>query len=205
MCEPKRRRLNKDDPGVRIGFLAYIKFYEMAQGSAKLKTFDDFADSPYYKAFVKFGRYCVDIRAVNPEQFVRWVLKQNKKIDHWCKDKVYTEYLYTLLRQESSTDALERSIITMQEWSEEVNPPAEFNDYFKAVSTNRLVQHILNGRISPWVIYCCDSGIGCLEALSEEQLTMIMPWIDPDFWQRKFADYVADTEWVKMILKEAGL
>ena len=117
---------------------------------------------------------------------------------------LYTEYLYTLLRQESSTDALERSIITMQEWSEEVNPPAEFNDYFKAVSTNRLVQHILNGRISPWVIYCCDSGIGCLEALSEEQLTMIMPWIDPQFWQRRLLDYPADTEMARHILEQAG-
>ena len=64
-CEPRRRRMEKDEAGVRLGFQAYIKFYELTQGSAKLKTFDDFADSPYYKAFVKFGRYCVDVRAIN--------------------------------------------------------------------------------------------------------------------------------------------
>ena len=100
-CEPRRRRMEKDEAGVRLGFQAYIKFYELTQGSAKLKTFDDFADSPYYKAFVKFGRYCVDIKAINPARFVEFVLKQNKKLDHWAKDSVYTEYLLEYLKVEN--------------------------------------------------------------------------------------------------------
>jgi len=44
MCEPKRRRMEQSERGVQLGFQAYIKFYEMAQGSAKLKTFEDFCD-----------------------------------------------------------------------------------------------------------------------------------------------------------------
>ena len=31
MCEPKRRRLARDETGVRMGFQAYIKFYETMQ------------------------------------------------------------------------------------------------------------------------------------------------------------------------------
>ena len=42
MCEPKRRRLDKNERGVELGFQAYIRFYETMQGSAKLKTYDDF-------------------------------------------------------------------------------------------------------------------------------------------------------------------
>jgi hypothetical protein len=57
-CEPRRRRMERAERGVELGFQAYIKFYEMTQGSAKLKTFDDFADSPYYRAFAKFGHTC---------------------------------------------------------------------------------------------------------------------------------------------------
>ena len=48
MCEPKRRRLSKDEAGVRMGFQAYIKFYEIMQGSARNKPQDDYCDSPYY-------------------------------------------------------------------------------------------------------------------------------------------------------------
>ena len=46
MCEPKRRRSERSERGVELGFQSYLRFYEIAQGSARLKTFDDFADSP---------------------------------------------------------------------------------------------------------------------------------------------------------------
>ena len=45
VCEQKKRFQHKNDSGNRIGFQNYLKFYEVTQGSAKTKTFDDFADS----------------------------------------------------------------------------------------------------------------------------------------------------------------
>jgi len=202
-CEPKRRDLQRGEKGVIIGFQTWLRFYELTQGSAKLKSYDDFCNNNFYNAFVKFGRHCVAISAINVKQFMDYVLKNQIKIDNWCKDKVYEEYLYTLLRQESSTDALERSIITMQEWAEETGN--EFNDYFNKVSANRFVQHILNGRISCWAIYCCDNGIDKVDSLSEEQFNLLSNWIDPQFWTKKLKDYAADTEMTRHILAQAGL
>jgi len=201
-CEPKRRSLQRNEKGVIIGFNAWLRFYEITQGSAKLKSYDDFSSSQFYNAFVKFGRHCVAISAINTEQFTDYVLKKQVKIDNWCKDAVYAEYLYGLLRTESATDALERSIITMQEWGDETNN--DLATYFNNISSNRFVQHILNGRVSCWAIYCCDSGIDKLGTLTEEQVTMIMPWIDPEFWQRKLRDYPADAEMTRHILEQAG-
>jgi len=201
-CEPRRRRMERDEAGVRLGFHAYIKFYELTQGSAKLKTFDDFADSPYYKAFVKFGRYCVDIRAINPEQFVRWVLKQNKKIDHWCRDTVYTEYLIDYLRVENVNDALARAMEFGIDWSEQSGHPAE--DCLRYGNTNAMVYAVTAGRISPWIIYNCESGQRFLSELDATQIAMIWSYIDSDIWMKKFADYVADQEYVKEMLQKAG-
>jgi len=49
------------------------------------------------------------------------------------------------------------------------------------------------------------SGIEFLESISTEHLAIVLPWIDPDYWNRKFKDYVADVEWCKYVLKEAEL
>ena len=46
MCEPKRRRLEKSERGVQLGFQAFVLFYQTLKPGAS-KTFDDFADSPY--------------------------------------------------------------------------------------------------------------------------------------------------------------
>ena len=123
VCEAKRRRQERSERGVALGFRAYVRFYETTQGSARLKTFDDFADSSYYRAFVKFGRYCVDIRAINPARFTEWVVRQNKKLDNWTSDALYTEYLIDYLRTEATQDALARAIEFGIEWSEKSGHP----------------------------------------------------------------------------------
>jgi hypothetical protein len=201
-CEPRRRRQEKDERGVQLGFQAYIKFYELSQGSAKLKTFDDFADSPYYKAFVKFGRYCVGIRAVNPARFMEWLLKQNKKIDNWARDSMYTEYLVDYLRVENINDALARAIEFGMDWEEKNNSPA--HDCLRYGNTNLLIHAVTFGRISPWVIYNSESGQKFLSNLSSDQIAMVWPYIDSDTWQKRFKDYPADQEYAKDILQKAG-
>jgi hypothetical protein len=203
LCEPKRRAQQENEAGVKLGMTAYLRFYELTQGSAKFKTYKDFSESPYYNAFVKFGRHMVNIRAINTTKFIDWVIKQNKKLDHWCKDVLYQEYLHQHLRKENTQDALERSLTTMTAWAEEKD--SVFSHYFLYASGNRIVHDITTGRISSWVVYNCASGIGVLDKLSTEQIEIVFPYIDPDFWKRKFVDYYADTEWVKHILKEAGL
>ena len=203
LCEPKRRAQQENESGVKLGMTAYLRFYELTQGSAKFKTYADFSSSAYYNAFVKFGRHMVNIRAINTAKFIDWVIKSNKKLDYWCKDAVYQEYLFDHLRKEATQDALERSIKTMENWAEQKQ--SVFNHYFVYVNSNLLVQHITTGRISAWVVFNCDSGQSALDKLSTEQIEMIFPYIDPDYWKRKFVDYFADTEWVKHILKEAGL
>jgi len=202
VCEQKKRRQERTERGVELGFQAYVRFYEMSQGSAKFKTYDDFCESPYYKAFTKFGRYCVNTRTVNPRQFLEWLLKNNKKIDRWASDQLYTEYLLDYLRVENVNDALARAIEFGIDWAEkhEANP----HDCLRYGNHNGMCHAVSTGRISPWVIYNSESGQKFLSELNSEQLSMIWPYIDSDVWQKKFADYRADQEYVKDILDKAG-
>ena len=202
LCEPKRRRSERSERGVELGFQSYLRFYEIAQGSARLKTFDDFADSPYYRAFVKFGRYCVATRAINPRQFTEWLLKHNKKIDNWGSDKIYTEYLLDYLKVEAVADALTRAVEFGIDWSETHSAPA--HDCLRYGNSNAMVYAVTTGRISPWIIYNSESGQKFLSELDSTQLSMIWSYIDADFWMRKFKDYPADQEYAKDILQKAG-
>ena len=206
LCEPKRRHQQQNETGVQLGFKTYLRFYELTQGSAKLKTYEDFVASPYYMAFVKFGRYLVAIRCINTGSFIDWLLKNNKKIDYWTKEAFYLEWMREYLKKENVKDALERALKEMQDLADDDSKlNGEFNNYFRQANANRICQHIANGRISPWIVFNCTSGVEFLETLNEEQLSMIIEWIDPDYWQRKFTDYMADTEWAKHILRQAGL
>jgi hypothetical protein len=148
----------------------------------------------------------VAIRVINFSSFTDWLLKNNKKLDHWCKDSLYEEWLSGYIRKESPQDALERALKEMQEYADS-HPDLRngYRDYFRYGNVNRISYHVSTGRVSPWIIFNCKTGVEFLDGLDAYQTEIILPWLDPDFWQKKFADYLADTEWVKDILDKAGL
>jgi hypothetical protein len=202
VCEQKRRHLERDEIGVQLGLQAYLRFYEITQGSSKLKTWDDFATSSYYRAFVKFGRYCQAIRAVNAARFTDWLINNNRKIDHWCSDRVYSEYLLQYVRQESVGDALSRAIEHAMTWAETTgNPPQDFLRYG---NHNAIAHAISTGRITAWVMYNCDSGHAWLEQMNIDHRNIVWAWVEPEFWQRQFQDYPADQAYAQEILAQAG-
>jgi hypothetical protein len=202
VCEPRRRHQEQNERGVQLGYQAYIKFYEVTQGSAKLKTFEHFAESSFYRAFVKFGRYCVAIKAINPARFTEWLIRQNKKIDYWCKDSIYTEYLLDYLRVENVNDALARAVEFSIDWAEKSGHPAQ--DCLRYGNSNAMAYAVTTGRISAWVLYNSESGLKFLSELDATQVAMIWPYIDSETWSKKFADYMADQEYARDILKKAG-
>ena len=202
LCEPRRRHQEREEVGVQLGLQAYLRFYEITQGSARLKTWDDFVSSPYYRAFVKYGRHCVAIRAINVARYTEWLLKNNRKIDHWCRDSVYAEYVTEHVRREDAADALARAMEQAIDWSQETGNPDR--DYLRYGNRNALCYAVSTGRVSPWVVYNCDSGQAFLDELNPEQIAIVWPMIDADFWQRRFQDYAADREYVRAMLAQAG-
>jgi hypothetical protein len=202
MCERKRRALQKNEKRVQAGYMAFNRFWQLAQGG-KSKTYEEFCDTSYYNAFVKFGSFINNVNPLYPDKFIDYVIKSGAKLDHWCKDSLYEQYLYETLKTEPVESAVQRTLQTMMEWADEQS--AEFTHYFLYVSLNRAVHDILNGKISCWVILNCTSGKTMVQNMNDEQLNMIAPAFDVPYWTKKFREVPADTALIKDICEEAGI
>ena len=201
VCEKKRRHLSRNEKHVQAALIAYQKFYQIAQRSTKPKTFDDFADSPYYNAFIKFGSFLSNANPIYPERYIEFVIKSGVKLDHWCRDELYDHYLADLIKTEPADGAIQRSIATMMDWANDNN--AQWEHYFSYVNLNRATYDIKEGKISPWIILNCASGRSMLQKMNPEQIEIISAVLDPEHWGRRFKLYPADVELVKEVLKEA--
>jgi hypothetical protein len=203
ICEQKRRHLSTGEKHVQMGLMTYQKFYEIAQKGKNQKSFDEFASSPYYTAFVKFGSFMSNTNPIYPERFVEFVIKSGIKLDHWCRDDLYATYIKELIKIEPSDGAIQRTIKTMMEWGDKNNSPWEH--YFAYVNLNRATHDIKEGLVSPWMILNARSGKDMLTRMNDEQLEIIGPVIDPQFWLRRFKTLPADVELVKDVIKEAKI
>lgn len=203
MCERKRRALQKDEKRVQAGFMAYNRFWQLTQNAKKAKSYDNFADSSYYNAFVRFGSFLNNVNPIYPDKFIDFVIKSGVKLDHWCRDELYETYLYETIKIEPVESAVQRSLQTMMEWADEHN--ANYAHYFLYASLNKAVSDIRNGMISPWVILNTSSGQKMIKSMNDEQLDLISPAFDVPYWLRKFKDVPADVALVKEICQEVGI
>lgn len=203
VCEKKRRHLARNERHVQMGLLTYQKFYEITQKSAKAKTFEEFADSAYYTAFVKFGSFLVNTAPIYPEKFIEFVVKSGIKLDHWCRDEIYENYIINLIKIEPADGAVQRTIKTMMDWADANS--STWEHYFAYVNLNRAAHDIKEGLISPWVLLNSKEGKQLLNRMNDEQLAIISEVIDPQYWLKRFKTLPADHELIKTIIKEANI
>ena len=203
MCQPKRRALQKGERRVQLGMYAFNQFYKLSAGAKKHKTYEEFCKSVYYNAFVKFGSFVSNVKPLYPEKYIDYVVTSGVKLDHWCREEMYEKYATELIKKEGVETALERSVNTMVEWSEDKSAP--WNHYFAHVSFNRAVWHIKDGKISPWLLLNCRSGKEMLSKLNDEQLELIYNIINPQHWSMRFKRQVTDVALAKNVAKESNL
>jgi len=197
------RDQSRDEPASKYAFAAYKKFYLLSQGPG-VKTWMQFCDSPYYAAFIKFARYAKDIGAINPDLFADWIVKKKTdKLDRWCDDAIYKEYLIQLIYNESAETAVERSFYSMQEWGDQFK--LGLDQYLYHCGANRLTFDLTRGAISPWMLYATTTGVQALSELSDEQMAFVMPFVEPDVWTNKMKNQPIELKYVKMACEAAGI
>jgi hypothetical protein len=202
LCEQKRRHLSRNEKHVQAGLMTYQRFYQITQ-KGKPKTFEEFASSPYYTAFVKFGSFVINTNPIYPERFVDFVIKSGVKLDHWCRDELYNQYVLELIKIEPAESAIQRTIQTMMDWADKNS--AAWEHYFQYVNLNRATHDIREGLVSPWIVLNTKSGKEMLKRMNDEQLEIIAEIINPQFWMKKFKSLPADIELVKDLVKEANI
>ena len=203
ICEQKRRHLSKNEKHVQMGLLTFQRFYELTQKAKQPKTFEEFASSSFYTAFVKFGSFMVNTAPIYPERFIDFVVKSGVKLDHWCRDELYDKYISELIKIEPADCAVQRTIQSMMNWAD--NSSAPWEHYFAYVNLNRATHDIKEGLISPWILLNTKAGKEMLQRMNDEQLEIVGPVIDPQFWMRRFKSLPADIELIKDVIKEAKI
>jgi hypothetical protein len=203
VCRQKKRYFEKDTKAARLAFAAYTKFYEVHMPANKPPTYEAFSNNSLYEVFLSFGKYILDIDAISPKDYIDYMVRSKVKIDYWCRDSEYEKYVVNLAMKETPERALERTCLLMQEWA--LKQSADSSDFFRLISPSLASMWIKSGRISPWVLLNCDSGVALLGRLSDEQMMMISGALNTRMWKGKFSRQMDEVRDIRAALEASGL
>jgi hypothetical protein len=205
VCENKRRWQNQNTSYVKKGYLAYQLFHQSLtpHKTVVLPTYQQFAASNYYTSFTKFGSWCEENQIQEWQLLVKWLLKNNKKLDLWCDWLAYQQFLQEIVNDEPPQQALKRSLDTIAAWSKDSGNT--WTEFFERAHPNIIVNWIIQGKISPWFLYNCHSAVNFLEKCNQEQLNMLQAHAPIRKWKVKFMRMQEDADVIKQTLEQAGM
>lgn len=203
LCEKKRRFQAKNEKHVQLGYRAFIRYWNLCQNYQKTKSFDEFTQSSLYLGFVRFGSFLSNVDPLYPDNYIDYIVTSGIKIDRWCTEEIYYEYVMNFIKKESASTALDRSINTMVVWGDRTSN--NWNEYFKLISLERLSYDIRDGKMSPWLLLNSDNGKKALGAFEDSQLTLVFAVLEPQFWSLKFKRNTDDIMFIKSIIQESGI
>jgi len=199
MCEKKRRWMESEEPPSRIAFQVWLDFMKHVSPHAKKpRTLEDFIRSPDYLSFVKFANYLIELKPVNSDRFIQWLFKMNVRIADWQKPGTYALYIQESSKRETAERAAERTLLTIKEWSERSNTPWE--EFFSKIAPVALMNMIVMGRISPWILYSSTKAQHLLERMEPGQLDTIARSIDTEWWIKKIKRHPEEVHWINSLL-----
>lgn len=203
VCVKKQRFLDVESAGSRLGLRTFQRFFELTTTNKKVKSVEDFINSPYYIDFAKFGNHLAMLKPIYIEKYIDFIILNGVKLQDWSKDFVYDTYVNDLVKKEPAIDATDRTITEIIEWCDKNNE--SFNTFFNKINANEAAHMIKTGKISPWVLYLSSTGGDLLSRFNEDHSKMIGEIIDPGAWMRKFKKAEEDVDFIRSVLEEAGL
>ena len=203
MCEQRRRFQQRDTAFARFGCEAFNTIQQTIFGKSKTKTEEEFRKSDLYLACLRWGHFVVDIKCLEPKQYLTWLLKLNVPIDQWDHDSIYDCWVQHYVLVEPAWDAIERSVKNIAAWGEENSQP--YGNYFTSAGTARILTDIRKASVSGWAVFCCDSGIKWLSELEAGDLELVWAWLDASRWKIHLAKYPVEVEQISKICMDAGL
>lgn len=205
-CEPRRRWNDRNTEMGTQALWAYNKFYQFTippDTTRPNHTWQEFSSSKHYTSFIKFSNWLLEQRAIESEKYVDWLLDNQIPFDRWSDAIAYQGFVKNLLNSETPEMGLSRSLKKITAWSEETGEP--WQEFWLKVNANRAVSWVLDGSISPWMLYNCDSAVSFLERLTPEQLDMIQKVAPLRIWKLKIMKNRMQADAIKQTLAQAGM
>lgn len=202
MCEKKRRWMSKDEIADRIAFSVWSDFMKyVSPNTKKVKTVDDFIKSADYIGFVKFANYLIDLKPLESDKFIHWLFKMGVRLSDWQKPGTYQLYVQEAAKKETADRALERTIISMREWSEVSGE--DWQEFFNKIAPSTAMNMVVMGRLSPWIIYSTTAAQSLLDRMEPGQIETVTKHVDTEWWKKKLKENPQEAVWINTTMQQA--
>jgi len=200
-CKEKTRAKELASPMGQAAYQHYLTWMRVRK--FKTQTVEAFANSRYYKQFLKFAQMVASAGISKPDRYIELMVEGGITPDLWTREQCYTMYLDYMDTREKPIDQVVGSIQVLMYLADKESIP-----YLKIIShlgPQRMLSLITQRKISPWFLFHSNSAQDLMRSLNDEEKKAYDKIIKFAAWAERLQQHAGIREEMKLIVRECGL
>ena len=200
-CEPRRRAQELMSPIGQAAYSFYCTWMKLKRYSQPSSA--AFLESKYYRQFLKFAQLVADAQISKPERYIELMVSAEIMPPLWCRDACYAVYIDWMDKLEKPMDQVASGVSFLLDVCEKEN--VTMDTVFKHLGAQRLISLVRQRKLSPWLIFCCQSFSVFVRDIDKHQLSALNLIVNASYWAERFGQEKETIAQIKEFVKEVGL
>ena len=116
-------------------------------------------------------------------EYIEYLIKNQIPITEWKNSNTYVLFIKNRLVTMSYNTAIFKTISFFVEEMKKID--SEWYEYFDKQTSSAIVWDIMQGNVSPWIIFGTTKGRSKYDSFNSDELKYIHSTVDPVMWKRK--------------------
>ncbi|KKN24899.1 hypothetical protein LCGC14_0890170 [marine sediment metagenome] len=200
-CDLMKRHEEIVTPVGQAAYQHYSDWMEVYKRMAP--PLDTFLSSRFYKSFIKFAKYVIELNIPETSVFIRLMHERDISPTIWTNDQVYALYLEYLDHKLTPMGQAKITVNTLFKLADERG--CNIEEFFTTYHPNEVLQLLRERRLSPWILLFSTQFQIMLKRCSEEQRALFEALIRPHYWRYKFEKNPKYVELMKKYVEELNI
>lgn len=201
VCKERTRAKELVSPTGQAGYQFYLTWMKVRK--FKSQSVDAFANSRYYRQFIKFAQMVAAAGISKPDRYIEIMVDGGITPDLWTREQCYAMYLDYMDTREQPLEQVAASIQCLMDIAD-----AEGVEYAKIIAhlgPQRVLDLLAKRKISPWFLFHSATSQELIRSLSNEEKKAYDKTIKFSAWAERLQQHQEVREEIKTIVKECGL
>jgi hypothetical protein len=200
-----KQMIRKEEFQTPVGQAAWQHFQIWMKANHRLvPAAKSFLHSKFYNAFMRFAKFCKDVRIPDPETYIRYMIQLDAQPIMWTNNEIYANFIEYMDKNVPAVKNAKITIDTLFNTAEDMG--CSIDEIFDKIDPNDLIQLLIQRKVSPWLLLLSSKFKAMYsQRMTRDQRILLETIIIPKIWAKKLKDNPNDVVKIERFVKALGL
>lgn len=201
-CKQMQRKEEFQTP---LGQAAWQHFQTWMRKNHKLiPPAKSFLHSKFYNAFMRFAKFCKDVRMPDAEMYIHYMIKIDVPPSMFTNNEIYASFIQEMDKNIPALQNAKITINTLFNVAEDLG--CGVNEVFDKIDPNDMIQLLIQRKVSPWFLLRSPKFSNMFSTrMTKTQKILLGTIIIPKIWAQKFKNNPDDVKKIETFVKALDL